>query len=561
MKQDLDSIIDEICLKEDDFKLKNKTIRGVNYKCFDSKILNLNDYFKLSLKFPNNEMLIFEDERYTYEHSFAQSSAFANALIKNFGVEKGDRIAIASRNYPEWINSFIAITSIGAIAVPLNSWWTSNELKYAIDNCGAKIIIVDDKRYDRIKPFIENNNINLISIRCNEDQDKNWDNFIKPFLNTSMPIVRINPDDDATIFYTSGSTGYPKGVCSTHRSIISTLLQWMAIATARSISDGIEPDISIQPSCMITVPLFHVTGSHSQFMLSFLSGRKMVMLYKWDPLKTLKVIESEKIISLSGVPTMTLEIMRHPDRHNFDLSSLKDLSGGGAARPSSHVKKLKTEFPDAKPGLGYGLTETNAAGAVISGDEYTERPGSTGKPSKPLTEIIICDENNKKLANCETGEIYIKTPSNFRCYWNDKKATEEAFFNGWFKTGDIGFLDKDNYLFIVDRAKDIIIRGGENISSLEVEDAINEYPDIIEASVYGIPDERLGETLCCSATIKNSEKINEEDIKEFLKNNLAPFKIPAFFDFHKNQLPRTASGKIYKLELRKKMEKKILSLT
>ena len=561
MKQDLDSIIDEICLKEDDFKLKNKTIRGVNYKCFDSKILNLNDYFKLSLKFPNNEMLIFEDERYTYEHSFAQSSAFANALIKKFGVEKGDRIAIASRNYPEWINSFIAITSIGAIAVPLNSWWTSNELKYAIDNCGAKIIIVDDKRYDRIKPFIENSNINLISIRCNEDQDKNWDNFIKPFLNTSMPIVRINPDDDATIFYTSGSTGYPKGVCSTHRSIISTLLQWMAIATARSIRDGIEPDISIQPSCMITVPLFHVTGSHSQFMLSFLSGRKMVMLYKWDPLKTLKVIESEKIISLSGVPTMTLEIMRHPDRHNFDLSSLKDLSGGGAARPSSHVKKLKTEFPDAKPGLGYGLTETNAAGAVISGDEYTERPGSTGKPSKPLTEIIICDENNKKLANCETGEIYIKTPSNFRCYWNDKKATEKAFFNGWFKTGDIGFLDKDNYLFIVDRAKDIIIRGGENISSLEVEDAINEYPDIIEASVYGIPDERLGEILCCSATIKNSEKINEEDIKEFLKNNLAPFKIPAFFDFHKNQLPRTASGKIYKLELRKKMEKKILSLT
>ena len=189
-----------------------------------------------------------------------------------------------------------------------------------------------------------------------------------------MPNIEINPDDDATIFYTSGSTGHPKGVCSTHRSIISTLLQWMVVSIARGIRDKIEADITIQPSCMITVPLFHVTGSHSQFMLSFLSGRKMVMLYKWDPLKALKLIESEKIISLSGVPTMTLEIMRHPNRHDFDLSSLKDLSGGGAARPSSHVKKLKTEFPNAKPGLGYGLTETNAAGAVTSGDEYIEKP-------------------------------------------------------------------------------------------------------------------------------------------------------------------------------------------
>ena len=371
-----------------------------------------------------------------------------------------------------------------------------------------------------------------------------------------MPNIKIKPDDDATIFYTSGSTGYPKGVCSTHRSIISTLLQWMVVSIARGVRDKIEPDNSIQPSCMITVPLFHVTGSHSQFMLSFLSGRKMVMLYKWDPLKALELIESEKIISLSGVPTMTLEVMRHPNRHDFDLSSLRDLSGGGAARPSSHVQKLKIEFPDAKPGLGYGLTETNAAGAVTSGEEYLKKPGSTGQPTKPLTEIIICDENNKKLPNGISGEVYIKTPSNFRCYWNDKKATNEAFYQGWFKTGDIGFLDEDNYLFIVDRAKDIVIRGGENISCLEVEDAINGHPNILEASVYGIPDERLGEILCCSITINNKEDIKEEEIKNYLKNHLAGFKIPTYFDFHKKQLPRTASGKIYKLQLRKEMEKR-----
>ena len=534
MKQILDDIINDICLTENDFKLKQETIRGVNYKCFDSKILNLNDYFKLSLEYPDKDMLVFKTERYTFKSCYDLSSAFANALIKNFNIKKGDRIAIASRNYPEWINSFIAITSIGAIAVPLNSWWTSDELKYGI----------------------EKSNLSLISIRCNADDDLNWNNLIKPFLKMKMPNIKIKPDDDATIFYTSGSTGYPKGVCSTHRSIISTLLQWMVVSIARGVRDKIEPDNSIQPSCMITVPLFHVTGSHSQFMLSFLSGRKMVMLYKWDPLKALELIESEKIISLSGVPTMTLEVMRHPNRHDFDLSSLRDLSGGGAARPSSHVQKLKIEFPDAKPGLGYGLTETNAAGAVTSGEEYLKKPGSTGQPTKPLTEIIICDENNKKLPNGISGEVYIKTPSNFRCYWNDKKATNEAFYQGWFKTGDIGFLDEDNYLFIVDRAKDIVIRGGENISCLEVEDAINGHPNILEASVYGIPDERLGEILCCSITINNKEDIKEEEIKNYLKNHLAGFKIPTYFDFHKKQLPRTASGKIYKLQLRKEMEKR-----
>ena len=556
MKQILDDIINDICITENDFKLKQETIRGVNYKCFDSKILNLNDYFKLSLEYPDKDMLVFKTERYTFKSCYDLSSAFANALIKNFNIKKGDRIAIASRNYPEWINSFIAITSIGAIAVPLNSWWTSDELKYGIENSGAKIIIADDKRYDLIKLFSDKSNLSLISIRCNTDDDLNWNNLIKPFLKMKMPNIKIKPDDDATIFYTSGSTGYPKGVCSTHRSIISTLLQWMVVSIARGVRDKIEPDNSIQPSCMITVPLFHVTGSHSQFMLSFLSGRKMVMLYKWDPLKALELIESEKIISLSGVPTMTLEVMRHPSRHNFDLSSLRDLSGGGAARPSSHVQKLKIEFPDAKPGLGYGLTETNAAGAVTSGEEYLKKPGSTGQPTKPLTEIIICDENNKKLPNGISGEVYIKTPSNFRCYWNDKKATNEAFYQGWFKTGDIGFLDEDNYLFIVDRAKDIVIRGGENISCLEVEDAINGHPNILEASVYGIPDERLGEILCCSITINNKEDIKEEEIKNYLKNHLAGFKIPTYFDFHKKQLPRTASGKIYKLQLRKEMEKR-----
>ena len=323
----------------------------------------------------------------------------------------------------------------------------------------------------------------------NKNHKNNWISYSRKYLSEKMPIFDINPVDDATILYTSGSTGQPKGVCSSHRSIISTLLQWMVVATARNIKDDIITNEEMQPSCLLTVPLFHVTGIHAQFMLSLLSGWKMVIMYKWDSEKALSLIEKEKITTLNGVPTMTLEVMRDESRKKYDLSSLKELSGGGAARPSSHVKELKNEFPNASPGLGYGLTETNAAGAVISGDDYLNRPGSTGKPTPPLTKIKIVDSNHKECNENEVGEVWIKSITNFSKYWNNEEATNEAFFNDWFRSGDLGYLDEDNFLYIVDRAKDIVIRGGENISCLEVQDAINKHPNIIEASVYGVPDE------------------------------------------------------------------------
>lgn len=280
-------------------------------------------------------------------------------------------------------------------------------------------------------------------------------------------------------------------------------------------------------------------------------------MYKWDSEKALSLIEKEKITTLNGVPTMTLEVMRDESRKKYDLSSLKELSGGGAARPSSHVKELKNEFPNASPGLGYGLTETNAAGAVISGDDYLNRPGSTGKPTPPLTKIKIVDSNHKECNENEVGEVWIKSITNFSKYWNNEEATNEAFYNDWFRSGDLGYLDEDNFLYIVDRAKDIVIRGGENISCLEVEDAINKHPNIIEASVYGVPDERLGEKLCCSISLKELNDFDESEFNIYLKDYIANFKIPEYYDLHENKLPRTASGKIYKLRLRDETKAKL----
>ena len=558
MKKEIEEIVEELCSPNGEFPTKIVELNGYEYLAFDWGPKTLFEYFNLYKDHKNKEMIVYEDERWTYREAYEFSSAFANSLINDFGVKKGDRIAIASRNYPEWIFSFIAITSIGAIAVPMNSWWTSKELEYGIKDSESKILIVDEERLNRISSLYKKNNLKIIVIRPDDKNHKNnWISYSRKYLSEKMPIFDINPVDDATILYTSGSTGHPKGVCSSHKSIISTLLQWMVVATARNIKDDIITNEEMQPSCLLTVPLFHVTGSHAQFMLSFLSGRKMVIMYKWDSEKALSLIEKEKITTLNGVPTMTLEVMRDESRKKYDLSSLKELSGGGAARPSSHVKELKNEFPNASPGLGYGLTETNAAGAVISGDDYLNRPGSTGKPTPPLTKIKIVDSNHKECNKNEVGEVWIKSITNFSKYWNNEEATNEAFFNDWFRSGDLGYLDEDNFLYIVDRAKDIVIRGGENISCLEVEDAINKHPNIIEASVYGVPDERLGEKLCCSISLKELNDFDESEFNIYLKDYIANFKIPEYYDLHKNKLPRTASGKIYKLRLRDETKAKL----
>jgi acyl-CoA synthetase (AMP-forming)/AMP-acid ligase II len=308
-----------------------------------------------------------------------------------------------------------------------------------------------------------------------------------------------------------------------------------------------------KPRVLLAVPLFHVTGEVPVMLTSVVSGRCLVMMRKWDSTEALRLIERERITYFVGVPTMSLELMTDPERDKIDTSSLTDIAAGGAPRPVSHVGRLKEAFTSAQPGLGYGLTETNAVGAQNFWTNYAEKPASTGRAHAPFVEISILDSNDRHLGPNETGEIAIRTAANIRGYWKSPEATAALFTaDHYVRTGDIGYLDEDGYLFIVDRKKDIIIRGGENISAAEVEAALYANPDVAEAAVLGAPDDRLGEVPVAVIHAREGTGLNEAKLRDFLQGKIAAFKIPARMVFSAEPLPRLGTGKIDRVELKEK---------
>ena len=511
---------------------------------------NLKGYFDFGLLHADKDFLVYESERYTFKETISKASQVGNALIEE-GIQKGDRVAICMQNNPEFIFAYMGIVGIGAVCVPLNSWWVPDEIIYAMEHCDAKVLFGDQKRLKGLESLT--NVKKIITTYTPDDSFESFDDFTKNH-SEEWPDIDINRDDHATIYYTSGSTGKPKGVLSSQRGVISSMFSWAFISTVLSqrearLGKDATPLASSESSILLCVPLFHATGSHVAFLMSILVGRKVVMMKKWDAGDAIKLISEEKVSDITGVPTQTWELLNHPDRDKYDLSSLKVLGGGGGPRPAEHVKLLDENFK-GRPGIGYGLTETNALGTLASGDEYIQNPSSAGRVVPPLTKIKIIDSNWNELPEGEVGEVAIKSQSNMLGYWKNEDATKECMNNeGWFKSGDMGKFDGP-FLYIVDRIKDMVIRGGENIACPEVENAIYEHPDVLEASVFGIPDERLGEILCSAVVLREGSNINKDDLVKFLSDKLAAFKIPALIKFMDSNLPLVASGKFDKPALR-----------
>jgi acyl-CoA synthetase (AMP-forming)/AMP-acid ligase II len=492
------------------------------------------------------EAVIAGDERLTFDQLDTLSDRLARGMVAR-GIGKGDRVGIAMRNCPAWILSYMAAVKAGAIATLLNGWWQPEELEYALQLTEPKLVLADAPRAQRIAATCATCQVETIAIeQACEQAFAGW------LGSDEIALPDVQPDDDATILFTSGSTGLARGALSTHRAVTTGVYAYAtALMTLRGIleSEGRPPANPLKT--LVVVPLFHVTGEVPVMLNSFVICRGMVMMHKWDAGDALRLIAKEKITYFVGVPTMSLELMNHPDRGNYDLSTLTDIAAGGAPRPVAHVERLRDAFPAAQPALGYGLTETNAVGCGNFWGNYAAKPASTGRAQVPFVELAILGENDRHLPPNERGEIAIRSAANIKGYWKNPEATAAAFTaDGFLKTGDVGYRDNDGYLFIVDRKKDIIIRGGENISAAEVEAALYESDGIAEAAVFGAPDERLGEVPVAVLHRREGSSIGEEELRAFLAGRLAAFKIPARMIFSSEPLPRLGTGKIDRVVLK-----------
>jgi long-chain acyl-CoA synthetase len=512
------------------------------------------------------EFLVYEDDRATYEDFYRAAVAVANELIR-LGVKKGDRIALVMRNLPEWPAIFYGAESVGAIVTPLNAWWTGPELEYGLVDSGAKVAFVDAERMERISEHLVNcPDLAKVFVARFEEDDlpspiaarledvlgtvNDWGKLP----DAPLPDISLGADDDATILYTSGTTGKPKGALGTHRNMLSNIMASASSAARNFLRRGEKPPQANpddpQRCTLLSVPFFHATGCFAVLNPTVAAGGKLVLMHKWDVEKAMQLIEREKVNGAGGVPTIAWQLIEHPNRHKYDLSSLESVAYGGAPSAPELVKKIVETFPKSIPGNGWGMTETSATFTHHSAEDYENRPTSCGPPVA-VCELKVIDAEGGTLPSGEVGELCAFGPNVVKGYWNKPEATRETFVDGWVKTGDLARLDEEGFCYIIDRAKDMLIRGGENIYCIEVEDVLYEHPAVMDAALVGKPHKTLGEEPAAVVHLKPGMHTTEQELRSFVAGKLAAFKVPVKVVFWPETLPRNANGKILKSELKK----------
>ncbi|PIE31834.1 MAG: AMP-dependent synthetase [Ilumatobacter coccineus] len=554
------------------FAISTTTVRGIPMRVFTNAPPTLRAMWDMTRAFDANPYVVFEDETYTYGEIDAAVRSFAHYLRDTCGIAEGGRVAIAMRNYPEWVIAYWATTTIGASVVGMNAWWTTSEMRFGIVDSEATVIVADDERLERLFPVLDEirgiRPLHVVAVRSDRelpDDAVYWSDVVTPeTAPDQLPAATIDPDDDATIFYTSGTTGTPKGAQLTHRGsvhnvmnlLFMTVVNELAEAKAVEAGDLDKPTVAAtEPGStlvfMAPTPMFHVTANNCVFHPATVTGGKVVFMHKWDTARALELIEREGVTNFSGVPTMSRELLLHPDWERRDTSTIRGMGGGGAALQPDLVGKIDEALANGGPSTGYGLTETCGIATANIRTAYLDRPDSAGRFVPTLdARLIEPDGTVLEPGPDVVGEVCVRGPVVIKGYLNRPRETADAIQDGWFRTGDIGRIDEDGFLYIVDRSKDMVIRGGENVYCNEVEAAIYQHPDVTEAAVFGLPDDRLGEKVAAVIVTAPGSSLDEASLADFLSKDLAKFKIPEQVWFRTDQLPRNANGKFLKRELR-----------
>ncbi|MBU6371363.1 MAG: acyl--CoA ligase [Alphaproteobacteria bacterium] len=547
------------------FEVGEAEVRGVKLKVWKNAPPHLGIIFDLGQMHAAKTYNVYEGQRVTFDQHRAAVLRLAAQLQKD-GVAKGDRVAIIMRNIPEWSVAFWAAVLVGAIATPLNAWWTGPELEYGLQDSGAKIAIMDQERWERVREHADAcPDLRKIYVaRAPEEiadprvakmeailgEIETWPGT-QP--GDAPPVVDLQPDDDVTIFYTSGTTGKPKGAVITHRNVISNFFNSASAQARAYLRRGEQPPqpdpTAPQKAFLVSVPLFHATGCFAIMIPAMFQGFKLVFQRRWDVEQALPLMEKERVTHFGGVPTIAWQVIEHPRSSEFDLSSVESVSYGGAPSAPELVKRIKERFPQAAPGQGWGMTETSATAVSNFGEDYQNRPASCGVPSA-TGEVRIVRADGSTADTGEVGELWYRGPIVVRGYWNKPQATAETFVDGWVKTGDLAKVDEEGFVFIVDRAKDMLIRGGENIYCVEVENALYDHPAVMDAAVVGVPHRTLGEEPAAVVHLKPGMSADEQELRQWVSQRLAAFKVPVKVVFWPETLPRNANGKIIKRDLK-----------
>ena len=539
------------------FEMETVDIRGVATRIWKNAPPNLRAVAMVGATHGDRVFTVYEDERVTYGAWFRAVARLAQELQAR-GIRKGDRVALAMRNLPEWPVVFFAATTIGAICVPLNAWWTGEELAYGLSDSGSRLLVCDAERWGRIAPRrgkcrdLET----VIVARAGDKLDGaealeeiiGTPNAYASLDQRALPEVEIAPDDDATIFYTSGTTGRPKGALGTHRNLCTNILSSGYSAACSVLRRGEELPDPVPRVGLTVIPLFHVTACSANLMMTIVSGSTLIFMYRWDAVEAFKIIEREKVTVTGGVPTIAWQLLEHPDRKNYDLSSLETIAYGGAPAAPELVRKIREVF-GALPGNGWGMTETMATVASHSSEDYLNRPASCGPPVAVADLKIMSEDGSREMLTGEVGELWARGPMVVKGYWNKPEATAETFIDGWVRTGDLAYLDEEGWCYIADRAKDMIIRGGENIYSTEVENVLYDHPAVTDAALIGLPHKQLGEEPAAVVHLAPDMQADEAELQAWVAERLAKFKVPVRIAFSEDTLPRNANGKILKQNL------------